>query len=373
MMLRLGARGSTGRGVGVRSGVRTHRLDRSSPPLANGPSAGAASGGDPASGRRARSALVLAWCAVAAAACSLATATEPPGQFESVSLALAPAAPLAWMPSLDEETYGPEPAPPPCPPGMVHIGRYCIDRFEAHLVVPAGDGTFRRHPYFERPPDGVAFEARSEEGAYPQAYISRKESEAACERAGKRLCSWLEWRRACQGPGWRRYPYAGGKRRGACNQAKKHLLHELFGKEGDVRTWEYDKHFNSPKLSQEPGYLSKGGEHADCVSADGVYDMVGNLHEWVSSMVTEEFVERMEEEDVPRIDQPWRVGNGMFLGGFYSTDGQHGPGCFYTTIAHEPRYHDYSTGFRCCADALRPKKPDKPKQPAKPDKKSKGR
>lgn len=281
-------------------------------------------------------------------------APEPLGQLSAQSLLAAPAVVLSWMPPLDTETYGPEPPPPACAPGMVHIGRYCVDRYEAHLVVPTGDG-YRLHPHYERPPEGVLFEARSTEGAFPQAYISRTESEAACERAGKRLCTWLEWRRACQGPGWRRYPYGGGKKVGACNQGKKHLLHELFSKDGDIRTWEYDKHFNSPLLNQEPGYLAKSGDHPACASQDGLYDMVGNLHEWVSTMVTEEFVEKMEEEDVERRDQPWHVGNGMFLGGFYSTDGQHGPGCFYTTIAHEPRYHDYSTGFRCCQTALRPK------------------
>jgi formylglycine-generating enzyme required for sulfatase activity len=289
------------------------------------------------------------------AACQTAAAETQLGTFRSQTLALAPPVALSWMPPLDTETYGPEPPPPPCPKGMVHIGRYCIDRYEAHLVVPSGDG-YVRHPHYERPPEGVAWEARSEKGVFPQAYISRKESAKACERAGKRLCTWLEWRRGCQGPTWRRYPYAGGKRRGACNQGKKHLLHELFGEEGDVRTWEYDKHFNSPRLNQEPGFLAKTGAYEECVSKDGLFDMNGNLHEWVSTMVTESFVERMEEEDVERRDQPWTVGNGMFLGGFYSTDAQHGPGCFYNTIAHEPRYHDYSTGFRCCKDALRKKR-----------------
>lgn len=28
-----------------------------------------------------------------------------------------------------------------------------------------------------------------------------------------------------------------------------------------------------------------------------------------------------------------------------------GHGCNYVTTAHEPEYWDYSTGFRCCADA----------------------
>jgi hypothetical protein len=28
-----------------------------------------------------------------------------------------------------------------------------------------------------------------------------------------------------------------------------------------------------------------------------------------------------------------------------------GDGCSYKTVAHDADYHDYSTGFRCCADA----------------------
>ena len=27
-----------------------------------------------------------------------------------------------------------------------------------------------------------------------------------------------------------------------------------------------------------------------------------------------------------------------------------GAGCLYATTAHAQSYHDYSTGFRCCAD-----------------------
>ena len=79
--------------------------------------------------------------------------------------------------------------------------------------------------------------------------------------------------------------------------------------------------------------------------------MVGNLHEWVKDTVTDELVEQMEAESVERRKQPWRSGNGVFLGGFFSTSAEHGPGCTFTTIAHEPAYHDYSIGFRCCKAA----------------------
>lgn len=234
---------------------------------------------------------------------------------------------------------------------MVHVGRSCVDRYEAHLITVDPDGVVRRHPHHLRPPEGRWYAAHSAAGVMPQAYISRKEAAGACERAGKRLCRWLEWRRACQGRRWRRYPYGNGGRRGVCNTGRKHLLHELFETE---KPWGYEEHFNSPLLSLTDGYLAPSGSFEGCVSEDGVHDMNGNLHEWVSTTVTEDFIERMEGENVERVDQPWQVGNGMFLGGFYSTTNQHGPGCLYTTVAHEPTYHDYSTGFRCCTDAAKP-------------------
>jgi hypothetical protein len=76
--------------------------------------------------------------------------------------------------------------------------------------------------------------------------------------------------------------------------------------------------------------------------------MVGNLHEWVSDPVTRDFIAQFAQE-MPRQWQPVQSGNGIFMGGFYSTTNEHGAGCAYTTVAHEPTYHDYSTGFRCCS------------------------
>lgn len=252
---------------------------------------------------------------------------------------------VACAEGVDEDV--PLPAQP-CPPEMAHIGKYCIDRWEAHLLAHAETGT-RRHPHYLRPDDeGVTYEAQSAPGVYPQAYISRHEAQAACQQAGKRLCNWLEWRRGCQGGKWWRYPYGHRMRAEACNHTKVHLFGQLFGK--DPRRWKQED-FNSPRMNQEPGFLSKTGEYEDCVSPDGIYDAVGNLHEWVIDRVTVPFMNQLYAEEVYRAKQPWRDGNGMFLGGFYSTRGQHGPGCYFTTAAHGPGYHDYSTGFRCCRDA----------------------
>ncbi len=40
-----------------------------------------------------------------------------------------------------------------------------------------------------------------------------------------------------------------------------------------------------------------------------------------------------------------------FRGGFYADTKINGEGCLYRTTAHGFTHWDYSTGFRCCADA----------------------
>jgi hypothetical protein len=87
---------------------------------------------------------------------------------------------------------------------------------------------------------------------------------------------------------------------------------------------------NEPALGQVEGALARTGEHDECVNEYGVYDMVGNLHEWVAT-----------DPKLPR---------GTFAGGYYLDTTQNGPGCYYKTQAHAHEYHDYSTGFRCCSD-----------------------
>ena len=62
------------------------------------------------------------------------------------------------------------------------------------------------------------------------------------------------------------------------------------------------------------------------MSAEGVFDLHGNLHEWIADP------------------------EGTFKGGFYADGKINGLGCGYTTTAHDTAYHDYSTGFRCCRD-----------------------
>jgi sulfatase modifying factor 1 len=296
--------------------------------------------------------------ATTASAVVVASAVElaPPLPSASVT-ASASAATSASAPPVDEP-------PPPCPEEMALVGRFCVDKFEASLEVIGADGVHAPHPHYQRPEKGPTYFAVSKAGRFPQAYISRVESKAACAAAGKRLCSRAEWQRSCRGKGHMRYPYGNTGARGKCSTGKLHLLREKFG-DNPKGGWKYDEHFNSPDLNREPGYLAKSGEYEGCISELGVGDMVGNLHEWVSDTVDEAFMAKLEEEGVGRQDQPWNTGNGVFMGGFYSTTSEHGPGCYFTTVAHEPTYHDYSTGFRCCKAADLPKPEKKPAPPGK--------
>ncbi len=73
--------------------------------------------------------------------------------------------------------------------------------------------------------------------------------------------------------------------------------------------------------------LALTGAHSGCTNEHGVFDMVGNLHEWTSDP------------------------EGTFRGGYYMDTTQNGDGCWYRTGGHNTAYHDYSIGFRCCATA----------------------
>jgi formylglycine-generating enzyme required for sulfatase activity len=259
-------------------------------------------------------------------------------------------APLARSPGIDARAVpvssAGQPAPR-CPDEMTLVGDSCVDRYEAYLVQARSDGSFQRHPEYERPEPGVRYEARSKAGIRPQAYISSVEAAAACENAGKRLCSLAEWTQACRGPEDTTFPYGNEFERGKCNTRHKHILAEVHGK--NPMLWTYDD-FNDPELIKR-GSLAEAGKFDECTNAYGTFDMVGNLHEWTADRVDRTLPSKVPLPKNIRRTVARKHGYGIFMGGFFSTYAQHGQGCEFITIAHEPRYHDYSTGFRCCKSA----------------------
>jgi sulfatase modifying factor 1 len=238
-------------------------------------------------------------------------------------------------------------SPSECPREMAPVGAACIDRHEAHVARRNAHGALVAMPPWERPVDADLV-AVSTAGVKPQSFVSRVEAARACENAGKRLCSVTEWYAACRGPENTTYPYGPEFVKGRCNVGKPHLLSLLFGK--DPKAWRYDEHFNHPELARRPGFLASAAEYSGCVSGYGAYDLVGNLHEWVADGVDSSLPFKLPLKDGIRARLRANQGKGIFMGGFFSTTNQHGEGCNFVTIAHEPSYHDYSTGFRCCKD-----------------------
>lgn len=270
---------------------------------------------------------------------------------------------LLYIPSAQpsEASFGPPPPALPfdsrCPPDMVSIrGQFCIDRFEAALV--DADKSRPLSPFFHPTPERTrsAFEdwqrlrftmgepavqllpvpappafqlsesfepkATSVRGVTPSGYLSGLVAELACKRAGKRLCREEEWVMACRGERDTAFPYGPVYEPGKCNVKNgQHPARILHGNAG-VGHW--DPRLNQVQVDGQ-SLLHVTGSHPECVSrwgADGVWDMVGNLDEW--------------------IDDP----AGVFLGGFYARNTE--AGCAARISVHPRPYYDYSLGVRCC-------------------------
>lgn len=246
-----------------------------------------------------------------------------------------------------------------CPDEMVAVaGRFCVDRYEATLVESDGgellspyypphpklavslleswsrsredelDGTLAR--FMPLPPlpayHQTSFrpKARAWPGSVPSGYVSGELAAEACTSAGKRLCKEAEWVTACRGERDTFFPYGTRYVQNACNVFREdhpaRLLHN------DFSTGLLDPRLN---LVQAEGreLLRVTGGTPSCVSRwgdDGIFDMVGNLDEWVDD------------------------GQGVFVGGFYSRATR--SGCDSRVSAHPRSYFDYSTGVRCCKD-----------------------
>lgn len=219
-----------------------------------------------------------------------------------------------------------------CPADMSLVGgRVCVDRWEASLVhlvkTPEGVREEAITPY-QSVDDMTGYRAVSRPGVVPQGYISGLEAESACRASGKRLCTASEWELGCRGPQNTQFPYGNERRAHVCNDdiRARHPVIEAVHMAGLPHDKTWKDGMNLPTINQLPDSLLPTGDRSECVTPDGLFDMVGNLHEWVADA------------------------DGTFRGGYYMDTSKNGDGCSYQTTAHDFDYHDYSTGFRCCAD-----------------------
>ncbi len=95
----------------------------------------------------------------------------------------------------------------------------------------------------------------NEPGAIPTTNVTRDEAEQLCAAKGKRLCTELEWERACKGDASTTYEYGDAYRAPACGTG----------------------------VTAEEGARRPSGELAQCKSAFGVADLHGGVWQWTSS------------------------------------------------------------------------------------------
>ncbi len=164
------------------------------------------------------------------------------------------------------------------------------------------------------------FEAPNRRGAKPLVMQSYRSAQRYCERRGKRLCTEQEWELGCEGAHHRPWAYGWRVNVKLCNSARSWIPvdFEAFGKGPEEAAKE------SARLWQG----SPSGRYRSCVSPFGVFDMMGNVEEWVSA----------------RAERRWP---GALMGGFWAKPWT---GCRGTNDAHQPTFAFYETGFRCCRD-----------------------
>jgi hypothetical protein len=149
--------------------------------------------------------------------------------------------------------------------------------------------------------------ACSRPGVLPWDDVSWAEAETACTAAGSRLCTAAEFALSCGGPQGEAYPYGISYRSHICNGRS------------------YDADSDEPGI--QDGVLTCGAA-ASC-TRNGVFDLSGNLKEWVAE----------------------RAGNLRAVrGGSYATVLGGGLSCHQEGDWKDRNFRHRSIGFRCCRD-----------------------
>ncbi len=212
--------------------------------------------------------------------------------------------------SSGESDTGPGPiCDPPCRGDDVCLRGRCVNRCAAPLGCPEDVmidlGGFSIDAYEASRPDADPgregcnqTRACSAAGRLPWTGLTWQDAARACEAAGKRLCTSQEWRAACSGLEGYRYPYGDGYRPDACNGAGT----------GTMTVW-------------------ATGSSEQCRTPQGVYDLSGNVHEWVA-------------DDLG----PGRRGT---LGGSVMNNMTQ-LACDYDMNVEGESYENPLVGFRCC-------------------------
>lgn len=169
------------------------------------------------------------------------------------------------------------------------------------------------------------YEWPNQKGELPALLVSWVDAKKQCEAIGKRLCTEDEFNFACEGEEMLPYTYGFERDPTKCNIDRPYRKREK-------KLFKYARCMKDPVCKAELEKLDQRlptGSLAACVSPFGVYDLNGNINEWVFR---------------PKEKPPSRSG---LKGGWW------GPvrgRCRPTVGFHKEEDYGYEEGFRCCAD-----------------------
>jgi hypothetical protein len=167
------------------------------------------------------------------------------------------------------------------------------------------------------------YEYPNQVGVKPTVAVTWEEARETCASEGKRLCTADEWTQACEGAEHTPHPYGFVRNPEACNHDKPYIVPD-------------DNAYHNPATrAKEVERLSQSepsGSRPGCVSSHGVFDMTGNVDEWV-------------------LNESGSVNGPEYQSGLKG--GYWGPvrnRCRPMTTDHNSWHHGYQIGFRCCAN-----------------------
>ena len=126
------------------------------------------------------------------------------------------------------------------------------------------------------------YEYPNRKGAHPAWMLDWYQAQATCESDGKRLCWASEWTAACEGPEHTPFPYGWARDHDNCNMDNFYIDPKRPSPHGQFFFYSKNRDVALPELSRLDQSVPCGSMES-CKSGFGVYDMTGNVDEWVTS------------------------------------------------------------------------------------------